>query len=476
MRTSFVLAAFWILASPSAARADERSSGDWPMYNHDVRGTRHSEDTHLSPFNIGALHVLWNFPTPAPVTGTAVTAGDDVFVGDWSGAFYSLDANSGHVDWQAQAIAPISASALVLNDRVFFGDQAGFIYGLDRRTGAVAWQVQPNPHPLAAIFSSPTPVGRNIVIGIASNEEDAAGDPSYPCCSFRGSVVMLDPANGHVVWQTYFISDAESAAGSSGAAVWGTPTYDHESGLIYVSTGNNYSAPSNGLEDSVIALDAKSGHIVWVNQAVSNDVANFGLPIEPDKDSDYGDSPQIYRLWSGRKVVSAGNKNGIFYVMDAASGELVGAKRLQTGGSLGGLFADSAEAYGIVFTNGADWPDPFNFDVLPNAGILTAVSGDGMHVLWQKQIAHEVTLSGLAVANGVVYAASCNPGTGDRLTNNSGTVLALNALTGQTLASIPTAKCANGGPSIAHGRVFVGLGNEYLFAGSPTGNVLALGL
>jgi len=314
-------------------------------------------------------------------TGTVVTAGNDAYAGDWSGAFYALHANNGKLRWQAQAIAPISASALVTRDQVFFGDQAGFVYGVNRNNGKVQWQVQPNTHPLAAIFSSPTPVGKNIVLGVASNEEDAAADPTYPCCSFRGSVVMLNPANGHVVWQTYLISEAESAAGSAGAAVWASPTYDEETGLIYVTSGNNYSYPTNGLEDSTIALDAHDGHIVWVNQAVSGDVSNFGLPIQEGKDSDYGDSAQIYRLWNGRKVVAAGNKNGILYVMDAHTGELVGANKLQTGGSLGGLFADSAEAYGILFNNGADWPNPFDFDVLPNYGIVTATTGDGMHVL-----------------------------------------------------------------------------------------------
>ncbi len=478
MRSRFVVLLFCLLTFPSVAHAgdDDDDAGDWPMYNHDVRGSRHAGDSRISPFNVGTLHIAWSFRTTSPVTGTPIAVGDSVYAGDWSGSFYALDAGSGQLKWQAQAVAPVSASALAVGNRLFFGDQAGFIYGLDRRTGAIQWQVQPNPHPLAAIFSSPTPVGSNIAIGIASNEEEAAADPSYPCCSFRGSVVMLDPADGHVVWQTFFVSDAESARGTSGAAVWTSPTYDAESGLLYVATGNNYSRPANGLEDSVIALDAATGRIVWANQAVSGDVSNFGLPIQADKDSDYGDSPQVYRLWNGRKVVSAGNKNGIFYVMDAATGELTYANKLQTGGSLGGLFADSAEAYGLVFTNGADWPNPFDFSVLPNAGILTAVTGDGEHVLWQKRIPQEVTLSGLAVANGVLIAASCNPGTGDRLTNNSGTVHAINALTGRTLASIHTNSCANSGPSIAHGHVFVGLGNEYLFAGSPTGSIVSLGL
>ncbi len=478
MRTLFVFAAVVFVSVPAFARdAHEGDGGDWPMYNHDVRGTRHSVgESTLSPFNVGHLHIQWNVPTPAPVTATSAVVGDSLYVGDWAGNFYALGTNDGHTKWQTTVAAPISASALVHGDRIFFGDQAGVVHALDRRTGAVEWQVQPNEHPLSAIFSSPIPVGRNIVIGVASNEEEAAADPTYPCCSFRGSIAMLDGRDGHVVWQTYTVSAQESARGTAGAGVWATPTFDEESGIIYVTTGNNYSAPSNGLEDSVIALDAATGTVLWVNQAVSDDVSNFGVPIQALKDSDYGDSAQIYRLANGRKVVSAGDKNGVYYVMDAATGELLNARKLQTGGSLGGLFADSAEAYGLVFTNGADWADPFDFNVLPNGGIVTAITGDAKQVLWQLKIPNEVTLSGVAVANELLYVASCNPGTGDRLTNHSGTVFAVNALTGQTLAAVHTNSCANGGPAIAHGRIFVGLGNEYLFAGSPTGNIVALGL
>jgi outer membrane protein assembly factor BamB len=87
-----------------------------------------------------------------------------------------------------------------------------------------------------------------------------------------------------------------------------------------------------------------------------------------------------------------------------------------------------------------------------------------------------VALSGVAVASGVVYFVTCNPGTGDRLTNSSGTVFAVSALTGTTLAALPVNSCANGGPAVAHGKVFVGLGNEYLFAGAPTGNIVGFGL
>jgi hypothetical protein len=149
--------------------------------------------------------------------------------------------------------------------------------------------------------------------------------------------------------------------------------------------------------------------------------------------------------------------------------------QVQTGGSLGGLFADSAFANGTVFANGANWPNPFDFSVLPNAGLLTAITGDGSRVIWQISVPQKVNLSGVAVANNVVYFAAANPGTGDRLVS-SGTIYAVDPGSGAQLAAVPVDKAALSGPAVAEGKVFFGLGNELLFGGNPTGNIVALGL
>jgi len=82
----------------------------------------------------------------------------------------------------------------------------------------------------------------------------------------------------------------------------------------------------------------------------------------------------------------------------------------------------------------------------------------------------------VAVANSVVYAPSCDPGTGSRLTDDVGTLLAVNAANGAVLARVPLGHCSSSGATVANGKVYVGTGNMFQFATIPPGTVAALGL
>ena len=157
------------------------------------------------------------------------------------------------------------------------------------------------------------------MIGVASNEEPEAATEGYPCCSSMGAVLLIDPVKGKILWQTNTISPAELAAGSSGATVWSTPTYDAQLNLIFVTTGNNFSDPATSNSDAIIALNAKTGAIVWRNQRFHDDVWNYTYPTSSEHpDFDFGDSPQVYKLSDGTKVVGAGQKSGFYHVLDAA--------------------------------------------------------------------------------------------------------------------------------------------------------------
>jgi polyvinyl alcohol dehydrogenase (cytochrome) len=449
------------------------------MYNHDPEGSRDNFAEHvLSPATVGGLGVKWTFPTHGPIAGTPAVVNDHVFAADATGTVYALD-RDGHELWETHLdVGPtfsnvkVTASALVTNRTVIIGDLSGVIHGLDVDTGAEKWAIRPNPHPFASIWGSGTMVGNDVAIGVASYEEFVApflGPDYHP--SFRGSLVLLDPATGNVLWQTYTISPAESAAGASGAAIWSSPTYDQATDTIYVTTGNNYSEPSNGTSDAFLALNAASGAVKWVNQRTHDDTwtFRFGESSAAHPDFDIGDSPQVYKL-GGETVVSAGQKSGFFHVLDAATGQEVSPPiQLAPSGTVGGLFADSAYADGVVYSNGTDWPGLLSGQP-PNRGILSAVAADGSHELWHFSTPFSPNISGVAVANGVVYFQSML----------DGTFYALDAANGSPLAEVATGGQSSG-PAVSRGQIYLGTGDSAFPFLNPTlplgsGSIVALGL
>src|SRR2546423_462114 len=59
-----------------------------------------------------------------------------------------------------------------------------------------------------------------VYAGTASTEENGVDcEASVNACYFRGSASAVDLATGAIIWKTYTISPAQSAAGFSGAAV-----------------------------------------------------------------------------------------------------------------------------------------------------------------------------------------------------------------------------------------------------------------
>ena len=110
-------------------------------------------------------------------------------------------------------------------------------------------------------------------------EEGLAVNPNYPCCSFRGSMLVLDKDCGKILWKTFTVPE-----GYSDGAVWSsTPVIDTKRNLVYVTTGNNYDVPDEvkecirlkGLEsahkcmaednyiDAFIVFDMDTGEILW---------------------------------------------------------------------------------------------------------------------------------------------------------------------------------------------------------------------
>jgi len=126
--------------------------------------------------------------------------------------------------------------------RRFSAMTQGAVYALDAQKGTLLWKTQVDSHPLARIVGAPTLYHARLYVVVASNEQSAAADSAYACCTFRGSVAALDMATGRLIWKTYTIPEEprpyrrnEASAqelGPAGAAVAASPTIDTKRNLL----------------------------------------------------------------------------------------------------------------------------------------------------------------------------------------------------------------------------------------------------
>jgi polyvinyl alcohol dehydrogenase (cytochrome) len=450
--------------APDLLEPRDCPSTGWTTYGHDALGSRNNTAEHvLGPASVGRLGLAWTYP--GSTDGTPTVTGGSVYV-TLGSAVAAVNEVNGIERWKTPNAGFVSDSVLVVKNSVIFGDWNGDVTALDAKTGVQKWKVHPNTlgGPLVAIYGSAVPVGPNVAIGIASNEEQS-GVTTF---SARGSVALLDPTDGHVIWQTYTIPQAAYDAGWRGASVWSTPTYDRATNTLYITTGNYFQAGTGsdpGVEDAVMALDARTGAIKWTDQLVKGDIWNGNIVPGPDNpDADIGDSPKIVRLPGGHKAIGVGSKDGFYFVMDAATGAPVNGPdglSLEVGGVLGGLFATGAvdQKDGIEFSNGVNWPTLLQpGDTGPVGGDLYAVSLDGKSMLWDFKTPAP-NASGVAIANGVVYFQSID-----------GNLYALDAKAPDANHALLTTIHVGGsfsGPAVADGRLFVGGGSGIMAFGLP---------
>src|SRR5262245_40450625 len=322
--------------------------------------------------DIPKLKLKWafGFPNVNQAFAQPSIAGGRVYVGSQSGSVYSLDLATGCTYWTYAAGAGVRTATIIAASKsapsgyaVYFGDVRANVHAVDAASGQRVWMQKVETHQAARVTGAPTLVGDRLVVNVSSLEEGPGGNASYECCTFRGSIVVLDINTGKQFWKTYTIpqeprptkknKDGVTQWGPAGAAVWSSPTVDAAKGVIYVATGNAYSEPAADTSDAVIAFDLKTGKMLWSKQVTPNDVfvvgcggpkptaVNCGDEVGPD--FDFGNSPMLRTLPGGRQILVIGQKSGVAFGLDPArQGEIVWQVRLGKGTALGGFEWGSA--------------------------------------------------------------------------------------------------------------------------------------
>ncbi|WP_213455465.1 outer membrane protein assembly factor BamB family protein [Rhizomonospora bruguierae] len=498
---ALVLAAALSAEAPASAT----SSSSWPSHGHDIANTRSNPaESKINTSTAGRLKVKWTYRTHGDVSATPAVVNGAVYFPDWGGYLNKVNAQSGVGIWSR----PISdytgrsdsvsrSSPAVVGNTVYIADYAGAtLIAVNAANGSLLWKTVLDTHPFAVLTQSPQVYDGVVYQGVSSRESElAAADPTYPCCSFRGSANAVDAHTGRVLWKTYTVPDnGGQAGGYSGAAVWGAPAIDPSGGIVYVTTGNNYHVPASVSDcqtaggtpaqcmspdnhvDSVLALNMRTGRVIWASGARLFDAWNLSCfpgfppnncPVHVGPDYDFGDGAHLLTIRDSsgrsRKVVGGGQKSGQYWLLDAATGAVLWSAATGPGGKVGGILWGTATDGHRIYLAQA------NFDKLPYQlpdGTITtgssfaALDAQTGAVVWQvADVADGYAWAPVSVANGVVFASSTN-----------GHMYAINAATGRYLWDFKAPYSSNAGAAVVDGIVYWGNGYVKFESAGTTGS------
>ncbi len=458
----------FVVALSAQSQSDLSRSGQWRIAGQNLNNTWSQPAEHsISPANVKELKPKWVFTTGGDVSATPTVDGDAVYFPDWAGNLFAVQKDSGHLIWSHK------------------------ISEYDGVEGAIA-------------RVSPAVDANHVIIGDILNskqvhngaEETLALDPTYPCCSFRGSIVALDEKSGAMLWKTFDMPDnGGQTGGYSGGAIWQPPAIDPKRGTLFIGTGNNYTAPADveacqnatptancvaadDFFDTALALDLKTGQVKWAKRLQGLDTwtvacltpagpkANCPVPTSPDFDLG-GSGPNLLG-----NIVGFGQKSGIFWALNPDNGNIVWSTPVGPGASLGGIEWGTASDGQRIYVAIAN-SDHLPYTLVPTGqqitwGAWSALDVATGKILWQTAdpTANTIDRGSVSVANGVMYAGS-----------NSGQMYALDATNGNILWSFASGGTVIDGPSIVDGTLYwgsgyrniVGTGNNKVYAFSLAG-------
>ena len=491
-----------------AAFTSAMNAPRWNGWSTSVTNSRFQDarSAGLTAASVPSLKLKWAFNLGNTTTARSqpVVVGGRVYLSTPSGVTYSLDAATGCTHWSFAA-GPMRA-AVALGDAdgvpaVFFPEQGGTVYAVNASSGALIWKNKPVDHFATMATATPRVYKGVVYQPYSSFEEVLAGGAAYQCCTFRGSVVALDAATGKKIWQTFTIPDAaaptrKSPAGTqlhgpSGAGVWATPTIDEQLGVLYVATGDNYSDPPSNTSDAVLAMDLKTGAILWSRQLTERDAFNVGCggpqrtncPEANGPDFDFGQPPILVSLGGRRRALVIGQKSGMVHALDPdQKGAVLWQTRAGEGSALGGSQWGSASDGENVYVAISDFAAAKKDSSSPVGAGLYALNVKTGKIVWSaRQSACTAEQKNCSAARsaavtaipGVVFSGSMD-----------GHLRAHATATGAVIWDMDTARefpTVNGqparggamdvaGPTVVNGMLFVNSG--YGQWGGMPGNVL----
>lgn len=357
----FALLVCLMLFLPGLASAGEGSNRiteadsepqNWLAHGRTYAEQRHSPLAQINAETVAGLGLVWAVDmetirgleaTPLIVDGVLYTSGS------W-GIVVAIDARTGKRLWKYDPKVAgrwgrfgccdvVNRGVAYWNGNIYVAAFDGRLIAIDAKTGKEVWQVSTtdNTRPYTST-GAPRVVKGKVIIGNGGAE-----------FGVRGYFSAYDADNGKMLWRFYTVpassdgpheSEAVEKAAATwsketpwevggGGTVWDSMSYDPELDLLYVGVGNgtpwDREARSPGGGDnlylsSILAVDPDDGRLVWHYQTTPGDSWDYTATqhiLLADLELD----------GQTRKVLMQAPKNGFFYVLDRATGELLSADK-----------------------------------------------------------------------------------------------------------------------------------------------------
>ena len=471
----------------------------WPTVNHDLYGTRSSNQTIINKENVDSLRVKWQIVNNFEIQDPPIIIDNIGYVQDYAGNVFAFNIEDGNILWKLRAGYGPTMGLSYDNGLIFSSTASkGTVVAINATDGSKKWESETlgNTSMGYSIDSFPI-VWKDYVIA------GSGGSGLPPGLGLvRGNVTALNRTDGSVLWNLQTTTGEWVERGKTppngGATAWSGGSFDPEEGILYLPLGSaspNFNASTrqtpNLYSNHMIAVNVTSGEIIWATPFIAQGTVlnHLMVPDTHDWDTSWGSSISKISLKNGtqKKVVIGHDKMGNLIAMDGKTGDEIWWKTLGKPININKI--PSSNGTGLIWAYGV-----YNYHAVDNNNTLyiTATNRgldfftDGLS--GHKKAAPDTIEQGLK--NGTIYAIDIltgkikwkfdtefPPRVSPLVTNEilftgyipyggkskTGTILALDKQNGSKLWGFNVdAPIAPVGPSVAKGILFV-----------PTGKLLS---
>jgi quinohemoprotein ethanol dehydrogenase len=354
--------------------AQDTSGDNWLVKGGSFAQAEFSPLRQITDRNVSRMGLAWltELDSPMGLTAEPLVVDGVIYLSAPHSIVFAIGGASGKLIWRFDPHVRLDLSIEGSSDsrtnrgvavwagKVYVGTGDGQLVAIDAATGAQVWTTPVCDPKQSGITGAPRVARGKVFMGYSGADSHV-----------RGSIAAFDANTGKELWRFWTVpgdpekgyesKTVETAAKTwsgpqwwkqGGGTVWDPITFDPATGLLLFGTSKAFLADTDTgqtvlpgaklFSGSIVAVHADTGEYAWHYQTSTprRQTENFHIVLA-----------DITLGGRTRHVAMSAARNGTFYVLDAATGELLNATPLVAQGlpkSLGGWGADQLDYPGVV--------------------------------------------------------------------------------------------------------------------------------